>query len=64
MHAAVTLRNADSVTALIKSGANVNIINKDGLTPLDVATQSDHEEIVVLLREAGAESRSSLAKHD
>jgi ankyrin repeat protein len=40
---------------LIKAGADVNVINKYGVTPLFMAAQNGHLEIVILLLKAGAD---------
>jgi ankyrin repeat protein len=40
---------------LVKAGADVNLANKDGWTPLYAAASNDHEEAMRVLVEAGAE---------
>ena len=40
---------------LIKAGADVNVINKYGVTPMFIASQNGYLEIVDLLLEAGAD---------
>jgi ankyrin repeat protein len=45
----------DIISVLINRGADVNLANDDGLTPLMVAAQAGAEaEVVQLLRAAGA----------
>lgn len=34
---------------LVEAGANLNIVDRQGLTPLQLAEQKDHTELVVLL---------------
>ena len=43
------------IRTLIEAGADVNIRNKYGVTPLWRATEGDHNEIAKLLLEAGAD---------
>lgn len=45
----------DVVKLLIKSGANVNAINKDGYSPLFVACENGYDNIVQFLLSAGAD---------
>jgi hypothetical protein len=46
--------NARSVEILLKAGADPNFRDKDGATPLSVATRHHFTEIVHLLKQAGA----------
>ncbi len=52
-----SLRDADiiEIRDLIKNGADVNVKNKYGLTPLYMAAQNGHAKIVIALLEAGAD---------
>ncbi|ETE67822.1 Fibronectin type 3 and ankyrin repeat domains protein 1, partial [Ophiophagus hannah] len=45
----------DVATILINAGANVNVKDKDGKTPLMVAALNNHEDLVALLLEKGAD---------
>jgi uncharacterized protein len=51
---AVSAGQAEAVKALIALKANVNFRTKDGETPLKAAQEAKHEEIVGLLKAAGA----------
>ncbi|XP_019338401.1 fibronectin type 3 and ankyrin repeat domains protein 1 isoform X1 [Alligator mississippiensis] len=44
----------DVASLLIKAGADVNVKDKDGKTPLMVAVLNNHEELIQLLLESGA----------
>jgi ankyrin repeat domain-containing protein 50 len=52
LHIAVWLRYREIVEILINKGADVNT-QYDGQTPMDVAIERKHEEIVNILRDAG-----------
>ena len=41
----------DEIRSLIDAGADVNVINEHGTTPLCMASSYDHTEIVELLKE-------------
>ena len=47
------LAAADKITALIANGANINIKDKKGRTPLKLALKGDHRESVKLIKEHG-----------
>ncbi|KAF5899556.1 fibronectin type 3 and ankyrin repeat domains protein 1, partial [Clarias magur] len=47
--------NADVASLLIQAGADVNTRDKDGKTPLMVAVLNNHEELVKLLLDSGAD---------
>jgi len=46
--------HADSLEALVKAGANVNIADRQGVTPLGHAKQRGYGEMVKILEAAGA----------
>jgi ankyrin repeat protein len=46
--------NVDSVKALIAAGADVNIADIQGETPLQMATFNAKADVVAILRAAGA----------
>ena len=46
---------AESIQSLIKSGANCNVTDKDGWTPLHYAAERDDEECIAVLLAAGAD---------
>ena len=48
------------VELLITSGADVNAMKIDGMTPLDMATFSNHSEIADLLRKHGGKTGEEL----
>lgn len=54
LHAAVKSRNLEIVKLLIKNGANVNITDFMGNTPLDIAKKEKQNEIINFLLENGA----------
>jgi len=49
-------RNPEEITALIKSGANVNARDNDRMTPLMLAAEHNHNpEVITILVKAGAD---------
>lgn len=54
LSAAILTKNAERVAGLIQLGADVNAVDKNGRTPLIIATLIDDEEIVQMLLAAGA----------
>jgi len=48
--------NVEEARALLAAGANVNAADNDGFTPLTIASQQGHDDIVQLLRAAGAKN--------
>lgn len=54
LHLAVTKENAKIVQTLIDAGANPNIRNNNGATPVVDATEKGSREILDLLKKAGA----------
>ena len=42
------------VLALLQNGASTEVLNSSGLTPLIVATMKDHNEIIKILLDHGA----------
>ncbi|XP_036078251.1 fibronectin type 3 and ankyrin repeat domains protein 1 isoform X2 [Rousettus aegyptiacus] len=48
--------NQKAASLLIEAGADVNVKDKDGKTPLMVAVLNNHEELVQLLLEKGADA--------
>ena len=54
----------ECVKALLSSGANVNIVNTHGVTPLSYATSLGIREFVTVLQEAAAHTRSSIEDVD
>jgi ankyrin repeat protein len=52
------------VRALVRCGANVNMLNDDGCTPLAMATLVGHLEIATILMEDGAEVDGILEGED
>ena len=47
-------RHLEVAKLLIEEGADVNAKNKDGFTALTWATLMEHQDVVELLKEAGA----------
>ncbi|KAI1384071.1 ankyrin repeat-containing domain protein [Hypoxylon trugodes] len=60
LHHAINGGNADMevVRALMRAGANIEAQDKDGRTPLMLATQLGHEELVRGLLEEGADAQA------
>jgi len=52
--AAALFGNLDSVKYLVAKGADVNAMNKDGITPLRVATEFGKLEVAEFLKQHGA----------
>ncbi|KAJ5430099.1 hypothetical protein N7491_007115 [Penicillium cf. griseofulvum] len=61
LHRAVELRRPRILAFLLEKGANMNVLNRDGLTALQLACKTDNCEAVSLFLERGAqlEIRSS-----
>ncbi|TZF85003.1 hypothetical protein FW774_08540 [Pedobacter sp. BS3] len=55
IHSAVAANNADITKILIEAGAEVNVMQKSGITPLHSAAANGNIDILVLLLEAGAQ---------
>ncbi|HET9885207.1 MAG TPA: ankyrin repeat domain-containing protein, partial [Candidatus Binatia bacterium] len=47
-------RHTDTLRALIEAGANVNLADRNGQTPLALARARGYEVMVKLLRQTGA----------
>ena len=47
-------RHTDTLIALVEAGANVNLPDRDGRTPLALARVRGHEAMAARLRQAGA----------
>ena len=54
MHYAASVGHKDVVELLIAKDADVNAKNRKGKTPLSLANEKGHKEIVELLRTHGA----------
>ena len=56
LHLAVQIYNPDVVAALIAKGANVNVINERGVSPLHMAIiKNQPEEVIKVLLDNGAD---------
>ena len=53
LHAATAANQSESVAWLIENGADVNKLDSDGNTPLDIAEDKSYTAIALLLRENG-----------
>jgi hypothetical protein len=60
LHQAVEARNLEIVKLLLVFKANPNLINKDGLTPLDLAEKIGDMRIIDVLRRNGGKKREEL----
>ena len=49
--------NVDAVRSWVASGADINVVNEDGATPLMGASQCLHEECVAEMLRLGADAR-------
>ena len=56
LHVAVKNGELETVDRLLKQGTDINRINDDGLTPLQIAAKASHLEIVRLLLKHGAQT--------
>ncbi|KEI35547.1 ankyrin 1 [Francisella sp. W12-1067] len=50
LHIACENGRKDIVAFLLENGANLDVVTKDNISPLDVASNADHKDIAVLLR--------------
>jgi uncharacterized protein len=46
-------RHADTLRALVEAGANVNLADRNGQTPLSLARSGGHREMAVIFQTAG-----------
>ena len=53
----------DTVKALVEHGCNVNVKDKDGLTPLEISIENDDQDIFRLLMEHNAKIPEKYKKH-
>lgn len=63
LFASVMLGTKDDVSKVIKEGANVNALNLNQLSPLDMAMAYKRKEIVKILEEKGAHPHHEIAPH-
>lgn len=63
LHQALTLRRKDVVKLLIDKGVNVNDIDNNGNSPLDLAIKNKKSEIVDLLRMHGAKKGTGYSEN-
>ncbi|MBI5316486.1 MAG: ankyrin repeat domain-containing protein [Nitrospirae bacterium] len=57
MHYACQFGHPDVVQALLYAGVDLSQKDQDGETPLTIAKRKNHQEIVQLLKNAGANIR-------
>lgn len=62
LRAAAIFGDYDAAKLLIDAGANINMKDTVGKTPLDYAMENDHEDIVDLLLSSGARQARSLRR--
>src|SRR5262245_64603037 len=60
LHRAVERDAAVEVARLIRTGANVNVVNRYGAAPIAVACARGNAEIIELLLQAGADVNTAL----
>jgi ankyrin repeat protein len=46
--------HTDTLEALVKAGANLNLADRDGTTPLGLAKRRGYKEMIAILEKAGA----------
>ena len=63
-HAVLFVGNKEIAELLINNGADVNAMDKDGNTPLDVAEEFNQPEIADLLRKHGGKTGEELKAED
>jgi ankyrin repeat protein len=61
LHRAVAHRQLEIAEFLVRAGADKDQINKKGYTPLDVACIINHEKIIELMLNVGADKNRALA---
>lgn len=61
LHVAAADGRLATVRLLVQRGANVNLIDRHGFTPLRDAIRGEHDDVVEFLRGHGAELRTTLA---
>jgi uncharacterized protein len=59
IHSACAVRDHESVRLLLEAGANPNVRQEGGFTPLDAAAHHDDAELTRLLLEHGAEPKAN-----
>ena len=59
LHYAVALDNIRCATMLLNAKANVNVLDNDGKTPMDIATQLQNNEMMDLIKGLGGEANAS-----
>jgi ankyrin repeat protein len=62
LHQAVLSADDAAAERLIRSGADVNLASRYGVTPLSLAAQRGHSELIDLLLKAGASVKTAEAK--
>jgi len=60
LHDAVATDDRARVLGLLRSGVDINSINEQNLTPLDVAYLSNNNDMMLLLIEHGAKTRARI----
>ena len=63
LRAAAIFGEYEPAKILIDAGADVNMIDPVGNTPLDYALENDHHDMIILLLDNGAKSGSYFKKH-
>lgn len=64
LHQAVLSEDVESVKVLIKSGTDINVRNKKGHTPLDLARMQGNEKIMRELTQKGAFTAQEIEKRE
>ena len=64
LHVAVFARQRDAVRALVKGGANINLLENDRYDGITIASVADDEETLRLLIELGASAKLTTSRYD
>eukprot|EP00798_Chlamydomonas_sp_ICE-L_P029420 gene29420-5768_t len=60
LHIAAHFGLHDVVSGLLVKGANIEAVDKDGMTPLDHAMYNNHDDTAAILKQAGGKRASDL----
>ncbi len=64
LHVATFAKRQDAIRALVKAGANINLLDKDSYDGVTIAAVADDEETLRLLLSLGAGARQVTSRYD